>query len=406
MRSPLPDPSYDDAPTGSGASQAPTQTLTFRPRIALADESLRPTRAEIDLDAIAHNLGVLRRLANPAKVLAVVKADAYGHGVVPVARRLEADGVDGFGVALAEEGLELREAGVRAPILVLNGVYGGAYADVLEAGLWPVVYDLAQVEAFDRAAPDRRYRVHVKIDTGMARLGVPLRELDAFLAGLAKYPRCIVSGVMTHLSSADTDREATAEQLARFEGALAAVRAAGHRPDLVHASNTAATLREPTGRYDMVRPGGALYGISFGLDEGASLRPALRLRTEIIALRDLEAGDPVGYDRTYRCTRPTRIATVPLGYGDGLPRELSNRGVMLVRGVRCPIVGRVSMDLTTLDVTDVGGVSIGDEVVVLGEQRTADGSRARIDADEVARTAGTIAYDVLTSVSRRVPRSY
>ncbi|GAB4215432.1 MAG: alanine racemase [Sandaracinaceae bacterium] len=406
MRSHALDPMAADAASGSPSSAVPTQTLTFRPRIALADESLRPTRAEIDLDAIAHNLGVLRRLAAPAKVLAVVKADAYGHGVVPVARRLEADGVDGFGVALAEEGLELREAGVRAPILVLNGVYGGAHADVLEAGLWPVVYDLAQIEAFDRAAPDRRYRVHVKIDTGMARLGVPMRQLDAFLDGLARHPRCVVAGVMTHLSSADTDREATFEQLARFDRALDAIRAAGHRPELVHASNTAATLGEPAGRYDMVRPGGALYGISFGLAEGASLRPALRLRTEVIALRELEPGDPVGYDRTYRCVRRTRVATVPVGYGDGLPRELSNRGVMLLRGMRCPIVGRVSMDLTMLDVTDVEGAAIGDEVVVLGEQRTATGTYARIDADEVARTAGTIAYDVLTSVSRRVPRSY
>jgi alanine racemase len=383
----------------------PEQTLTFRPRIALADESLRPTRAEIDLEAIAHNLAVLRRLAAPAKVLAVVKADAYGHGVVPVASRLEDDGVDGFGVALAEEGLELREAGIRAPILVLNGVYGGAHADVLEAGLWPVVYDLGQVEAFDRAAPDRTYRVHLKIDTGMARLGVPLRELDAFLAGLERHPRCVVAGVMTHLSSADTDPTATAEQLARFERALGAIRAAGHRPSLVHASNTAATLGEPTGRYDMVRPGGGLYGISFGMPEGTGLRPALRLRTEIIALRELGAGEPVGYDQTHRCARPTRIATVPLGYGDGLPRELSNRGAMLVRGLRCPILGRVSMDLTTLDVTHVEGVHLGDEVVVLGEQRWGE-RRDSIDADEVARTAGTIAYDVMTSVSRRVPRMY
>lgn len=383
----------------------PEQTLTFRPRLALADESLRPTRAEIDLEAISHNLAVLRGLAAPAKVLAVVKADAYGHGVVPVAARLEEDGVDGFGVALAEEGLELREAGIRAPILVLNGVYGTAHADVLEAGLWPVVYDLAQVEAFDRAAPDRPFRVHVKLDTGMSRLGVPLRELPRFLKGLDRFPRCIVSGVMTHLSSADTEPEATAGQLRLFEGALATVRAHGHRPDLVHAANTAATLAHPEGRYDMVRPGGALYGISFGLGQGAELRPALRLRTEIIALRELEEGDTVGYDRTFRCPRRARIATVPMGYGDGLLRELSNRGAMLVRGTRCPIVGRVSMDLTMLDVTDVTDAAIGDEVVVLGTSRHGE-REAHIDADEIARIAGTIAYDVMTSVSRRVPRSY
>jgi alanine racemase len=383
----------------------PEHTLTFRPRLALADESLRPTRAEIDLDAIAHNLAVLRGLAAPAKVLAVVKADAYGHGVVPVAARLEEDGVDGFGVALAEEGLELREAGIRAPIVVLNGVYGSAHADVLEAGLVPVVYDLEQIEAFDRAAPDRPYRVHVKIDTGMSRLGVPLRGLDAFLEGLSRFPRCIVAGLMTHLSSADTDPSETSAQIERFEAALAKVRGRGHRPDLVHAANTAATLAHPRSRYDMVRPGGALYGISFDLPQGRELRPALRLRTEIIALRDLEEGETVGYDRTFRCTRPTRVATVPMGYGDGLLRELSNRGSMLVRATRCPILGRVSMDLTMIDVTEVPAAAIGDEVVILGEQRHGE-RHARIGADEIAKLAGTIAYDVMTSVSRRVPRSY
>jgi alanine racemase len=382
----------------------PEHTLTFRPRLALADESLRPTRAEIDLEAITHNLAVLRGLAAPAKVLAVVKADAYGHGVVPVAARLEEDGVDGFGVALAEEGLELREAGIRAPIVVLNGVYGSAHADVLEAGLVPVVYDLGQIEAFDRAAPDRPYRVHVKIDTGMSRLGVPLRGLDTFLDGLARFPRCIVAGLMTHLSSADMDADETSAQIERFESALAKVRARGHRPDLVHAANTAATLAHPRSRYDMVRPGGALFGISFDLPQGRELRPALRLRTEIIALRDLEEGDTVGYDRTFRCARPTRVATVPMGYGDGLLRELSNRGSMLVHATRCPILGRVSMDLTMIDVTEVPA-TISDEVVILGEQRHGE-RRARIGADEIAKLAGTIAYDVMTSVSRRVPRSY
>lgn len=383
----------------------PEHTLTFRPRLALADESLRPTRAEIDLDAIAHNLAVLRAMAAPAKVLAVVKADAYGHGVVPVATRLEEDGVDGFGVALAEEGLELREAGIRAPIVVLNGVYGGAHADVLEAGLAPVVYDLGQIEAFDRAAPDRPYRVHVKIDTGMSRLGVPMRELEHFLDGLSRHPRCIVAGLMTHLSSADTDAAETSAQIERFDDAIARVRARGHRPDLVHAANTAATLAHPRSRYDMVRPGGALYGISFDLPEGRDLRPALRLRSEIIALRELEEGETVGYDRTFRCRRRTRVATVPMGYGDGLLRELSNRGTMLVRATRCPILGRVSMDLTMIDVTDVEGVVLGDEVVILGAQRHGERA-ARIDADEIAKLAGTIAYDVMTSVSRRVPRSY
>ncbi len=390
----------------TAAVRRPEHTLTFRSRIQLADESMRPTRAEIDLDAIAHNLSVVRSFAAPARVLAVVKADAYGHGVVPVALRLEDEGVDGFGVALAEEGLELREAGVRAPILVLNGVYGHAHGDVLEAGLTPVVYDLGQIAAFDAAAPDRPYRVHLKVDTGMSRLGVEARELDRFLAGLASYPRCIVSGLMTHLASADTDPASTDRQLALFEEARVKVLAAGHRPDTLHAANTAATLAHPAARFDMVRPGGALFGIGMGMPQAAELRPAMRLRSEVIAQRELPEGARVGYDGTFVAQRPTRIATVPLGYGDGLARELGNRGGMLIRGVRCPIAGRVSMDLTMLDVTDLPACAIGDEVVVLGSQPTIAGGIASITADELARESGTIAYDVLIAVSRRVPRVY
>lgn len=362
---------------------------------------MRPTRAEIDLDAIAANFARITELAGGRRVLGVVKADAYGHGVAPVANRLEIEGIGGFGVALAEEGLELREAGIRAPILVLNGVYGGAHRDVLEAGLTPVVYDLGQIEAFDRAWPEAPYRVHLKVDTGMARLGVPLRELEGFLDRLAAHPRCVLSGLMTHLSSADTDPETTARQLAAFEEARALVRSRGHQVELAHVANTAATLSLPASHFDMVRPGGALFGLSFGLPEGRSLQPALRLRSEVIALRDVPAGSPVGYDGTFRTTRPSRIATVPIGYADGLSRSLSNRGSMLVRGARVPIAGRVSMDLAMLDVTDVPGVTVGNEVVVIGAQ-----GDERIDAEEVARLQGTIAYDVLIAVSRRVPRVY
>lgn len=383
------------------ALRRPEHTLTFRSRIELADESMRPTRAEIDLAAIAHNLAVVRSFAAPARVLAVVKADAYGHGVVPVALRLEDEGVDGFGVALAEEGLELREAGIRAPVLVLNGVYGRAHADVLEAGLTPVVYDLAHVEAFDRAAPDRPYRVHLKVDTGMTRLGVQMRELPRFLEGLARFPRCVLSGLMTHLASADTDPEATAAQLKLFDEARSLVFAAGHTPGTLHVANTAATLGRPASRFDMVRPGGALFGIGMGVPEARELRGAMRIRTEVISIREIEAGTRVGYDGTFEATRTTKVATVPIGYGDGLPRQLGNRGVMLVRGERCPIIGRVSMDLTMLDVTRVPACSLNDEVVVLGAQ-----GQGVITADEIAALSGTIAYDVLTSVSRRVPRTY
>lgn len=380
---------------------APAEKHASWPRLASASGTLRPTRAEVDLAAVGHNLRTVRRAAGRARVLAVVKADAYGHGVAPVAAHLQAQGVDGFGVALAEEGLELRSAGIHAEILVLNGVYGGAHGAVLEAGLTPVVYDLADVDAFRRAARGRPYAVHVKVDTGMSRLGVPHDRLDAFLERLDRMGPVRVEGVMTHLAAADSDDDFTALQLDRFEGALRHMAARGHRPRYVHAANSAATFRHPGARFEMVRPGLALFGYRPAPDVEADLSPAMRLRTEVIALRDLSVGSPVGYNGTFRASRPTRLATVPVGYGDGLLRALSNRGEVLVRGRRCPIVGAVSMDLTVIDVTDVGGVSVADEVVLLGSQ-----GRDRITAEEIAGWAGTIPYEVLTNVSRRVPRFY
>lgn len=379
----------------------PAQTIAFRPRLQPADECLRPTRAEVELSAIAHNYRVLRAAAGKSRVLAVVKADAYGHGVVPVAGRLQTEGVDGFGVALAEEGLELRDAGITSDIVVLNGVYGGAHGEVLRAGLTPVVYDLGEIEAFVRAAPGRPFSVHVKVDTGMARLGVPVAQLDGFLERLARYRQVHVEGVLTHLATADCDDEHTALQLARFEKALRLFRAYGYRPQVVHAANSAATLRRPESHYDMVRPGIALFGYGAPADTSVRLEPALRLRTEVIALRDLPTGANVGYNGTYRTARPSRIATLPVGYGDGLMRAHSNRGHVLIRGHRCPIVGAVSMDLTAVDVTEAPGVSVGDEGVLLGRQ-----GEVRIGAEELADAAGTIPYEVLTNVSRRVPRVY
>ena len=385
----------------TAAADRPDTAVILRPRLQRSDECLRPTRAEVDLDAIAYNLSVVRAVAGRARVLAVVKADAYGHGVIPVARRLQHDGIAGFGVALAEEGLELREAGIEADILVLNGVYGGAHADVLEAGLTPVVYELGDVAAFHRAAAGRPFSVHLKVDTGMSRLGVPLDRLDDFLARFARFSGARISGLMTHLACADSDDAFTALQLQAFTRAIHALRARGHRPKVTHAANSAATFRHPSARCDLVRTGLALYGYPGAPDVDLPLRPAMRLRTEVITMRDLPVGGRVGYDGTFVAERRTRLATLPLGYGDGLMRAVSNRGVVLVRGRRCPIVGNVSMDLTTIDVTDVPDVAIGDEVLLLGDQEG-----ARVDADGLAQAAGTIPYEVLTNVSRRVPRFY
>lgn len=359
----------------------------------------RPTVAEVNLDAIAHNLGCVRRVAGSAQMYAVVKADAYGHGLIPVARCLEQSGVDGICVALVEEGLALRAARIEIPILVLNGVYGNDHADVLRAGLTPVVYELSQAQAFASAAAGRSVRIHLKVDTGMARLGVPLDRLPAMLDGLAALPALRVEGLMTHLASADSDPAMTALQLERFAHAETLVRARGHQPRFVHASNSAGTYARTSNEHNLVRVGVALYGVAPMPGVGHDLMPAMQVRTQVIALRELPVGAPVGYGSTFRAQRPTRIATVAIGYGDGLLRAAGHHGAMLVRGVRATIAGVVSMDLTCLDVTDIPDVSVGDEVVVLGQQGAAE-----ITASELATVAGTIPYEVLTNLSARVPR--
>ena len=367
----------------------------------IAPGQVRPTRAEVDLDALAHNLRVVRRSAPASKVLAVVKADAYGHGLLPVARCLSASGIDGFGVALVEEGLALRDAGVGVPILVLNGIYDGAHRDTLEAGLTPVIYDLADVEAFARARPDAPIEIHLKLDTGMSRLGVPVAALDAFLDGVARFGHVRLSGLMTHLSSAEDDVEATRAQLAVFAAAKARIEARGHRPRVVHAANSAATMLRAEARFDMVRVGVVLYGVGPGVPIDADLKPVMRIVTSVARVTTLPPGATVGYGRTWRAERESRVATLAIGYGDGYMRHLSNRGEVLLRGRRCPIVGLVSMDLTGVDVTHLDGCERGEEAVVLGAQ----GGEV-LTAEEVGRAAGTIGYEVLCSIAPRVPRIY
>lgn len=370
-----------------------------------APTQIRRTRAEIDLDALAHNLLVVRSVAPASRVLAVVKADAYGHGLLPVSRRLAKEGIDGLGVALVEEGLSLRAAGLGLPILVLNGIYDGAHAETLRSGLTPVVYDLADASAFDAAASalGRPAEIHLKVDTGMNRLGVPLHALEPFLERLDRMNRIRVVGLMTHLSSAEDDPRATHEQLARFATAREIVRARGHRPLILHAANSAATLLREEARFDMVRTGVVLYGVSPGHEVAATpaLKPVMRIVTSVARVTTIEAGAAVGYGRTWRAERRSRIATLAIGYGDGFMRHLSDRGEVLIRGRRCPIVGLVSMDLTAADVTDLDVCERGDEAVVLGEQ----GDEV-LHAVDVANAAGTISYEVLCSIAPRVPRVY
>lgn len=393
-------------------TDAPDSVRVLRPRRAAPADALRPTRAEVNLAALRHNLRVMSRYAGRAKVWPVLKADGYGHGAPAVARTLERAGAEGFCVALLEEAVELREAGVRAPVLVMGGYYGGAYEEIVARSVVPVVYDASHLEGLARASRQlgRAVEAHLKIDTGMARLGVRPAELGAFVATLARFPEVKIVGLMTHLACAeaapdDGDRGGfTSAQVARFEEATAELARAGITPAVRHAANSAAVLRGQA-LFDAVRPGVAIFGVS-ALASGASeLRPAMRVRSEIVDLRTIEAGEGVGYGALFRASRTTRIATLPMGYADGLSRHLSNRSHVLVRGARAPIVGAVSMDMSMIDVTDVPGASLRDEVTVLGSQDGALGKGA-IGAEELAAQAGTIPWEVLTSISRRVPRFY
>lgn len=396
----------------------------LKPRRAAPNDAVRPTRAEVNLAALRHNLRVVTRHAKDAsgaraRVWPVLKADGYGHGAPAVARTLERAGAEGFCVALLEEAVELRDAGIRAPILVMGGFNAasrGTCEEIAARDVVPVVYDLSQIEGLARAARamGRPALAHIKVDTGMARLGVRMADLESFAERLAEYPEVQIRGLMTHLACADaeeTQPEAgfTAEQVARFEEATKRLVRAGAVTEGVvrHAANSAALLRGDA-IFDAVRPGIAIFGVS-PLSGGAlasgELRAAMRVRSEIVDVRTLQTGESVGYGSLFRASRTSRIATIPMGYADGLSRQLSNRGHVLVRGRRAPVVGAVSMDMSMIDVTDLPGTAMGDEVVVLGAQEGVLGKDA-ITAEEVAAHAGTIAWEIMTSISRRVPRFY
>jgi alanine racemase len=377
------------------------------PRRAAPADSVRPTRAEVSLENLRHNLTELARVAQ-VPIWAVLKADAYGHGAKAVARTLERAGAKGFCVALIEEGIELREAGILAPILVMGSHYTSAWAELLRQQLTPVLSRIDQIEALAEEVRERggaAFGVHVKIDTGMARLGVPFNQLGDFAAALLRRPELRLDAVMTHFASAESDALFVGQQLQLFERGTELLARMGLSFRLRHAANTAALLVHPQARLDLVRPGIGLFGLAPGIPGAECLRPVMRVRSEVISLRSLSPGASVGYGATFRAARESRIATIPMGYGDGLSRALSNRGHVLVRGRRAPIAGAVSMDLTSVDVTDIAGVQIGDEVVVLGSQEGPLGSDT-VSAEQIAAQTGTIAWEVLTGISRRVPRFY
>ena len=368
----------------------------------------RPVWAEVDLAAVRTNVRALREHCAPATVLSVVKADGYGHGAVPVARAALDAGAVGLGVALVEEGIELRDAGIDAPILVLSEPTPEAAAGVVSYGLTPVVYTIPGIEALAKAVADRgahdRLGVHLKVDTGMHRVGCRAEDAVDLAVQVADRPELALAGVCTHLAVADEPANPyTAEQLAQFDAVLRAFRERDLPTGTVHACNTAGAIDRPAARLDMVRVGIGCYGIAPAddLDGRIPLLPAMAVKARVSHVRTVPAGARISYGLRYETERETRIATVPIGYADGVPRELPHHdGAAIVRGRRCPIAGTVTMDQLMLDVGDLG-VEVGDEVVLLGRQGDEE-----ISAASWARAMGTIAYTIVCGIGPRVPRVY
>ncbi|MFQ5613094.1 MAG: alanine racemase [Anaerolineae bacterium] len=364
----------------------------------------RPTWIEIDLIALARNVRCLVELAAPARLMAVLKADAYGHGAVKVARTALNNGASWVGVATFGEAVALRQAGIDAPILVLGYMPAWQARDAIHFNISATIFTPDLARAFSQAAADLNQRayVHVKVDTGMGRLGLQPDEVVPFLQAMAGYPGLVVEGLFTHFATADeADLALAREQLARFQTLLDELTRLGLRPPLVHAANTGGLLNLPQARFDMIRPGIALYGLDPSaetpLPEG--FQPVLSFKTTVAQVKQLKPGSPVGYGATYRTQGEETIAIIPVGYADGFRRAPSRWQEVLVKGKRAPLVGRVSMDQSAINVTHIPNVRQGDEVVLIGRQ-----GQEVLSADEVAQNLGTINYEVVSQILARVPR--
>jgi alanine racemase len=365
-----------------------------------------PTSASVDLAALAHNLAYVRRLAPKSDVLAVVKANAYGHGAIEVARALQRLAVTRFAVATVDEGLVLRQAGVHDDIVVMGATVPAQFSELVAHRLTPVLFRADMVQTFaDKVPPAARpYPVHIKVDTGMGRLGLAGVELPDLISSSVFRTALHLEGVMTHLADADNEnRQHTETQLGRFQQSLDALRQHGFAVPLVHAANSAAIANYPASHYSLVRPGLLLYGYHTAA-QGAlpgEVRPILTWKATVAHLHHIQRGDSVSYNRTFIAPRPSRIAVLPVGYADGYNRLLSNRGAVLIGGRRAPIVGRVCMDMTMADVTDVPEVTIGDDAVLIGQQ-----GEECITAADLAAWQETIPYEILCAIGPRVPRQH
>lgn len=376
------------------------------------DKLLRPTWVEISLSRLRRNYQRIRHLAGARKVMAVIKADAYGHGAVAVARCLSGCGVDWFGVATVEEALELRAADIQQPVLLLGGLYMSDPAHLIEYRLTPSISSTMRLDTYAECA--RRHgqtiEFHLKVDSGLGRLGLPLDRLQGFVEHYRELDGLQMKGLFTHLASAeDLVASQTEEQGQRFASILEPLRAMKVEPELIHVSNSAALVTGRNFPENLVRVGALLYGYCMPLvvapgqelPKVPEFEPILTFKSRIVYMKDVPSGTPLGYGAGFHTRRASRIATVPVGYADGLSHALSNRGYAMVRGRRARIVGSISMDLSLLDVSDIPGTTIGDEVMLIG--RSDAGS---ITAVEIAQLLDTVPYEVLCSIGKRVPRIY
>jgi alanine racemase len=364
-----------------------------------------PTWVAIDLDVLRQNLSVIRGALGGQKILLVVKADAYGHGAVEVTREALASGVEMLGVATLHEGIELRRAGIGAPVLILSPSLTGEAAEIVEHGLRCTVSRLAMVKELASAArsAEQVQAVHLEIDTGMGRSGVTPAEALPLARAIAGESALRLEGLYTHFPDADaSDLSFSHEQVKRFLEVRAAIEAAGIAVPLVHAANSAALARIPGAAFDLVRPGILVYGIRPSqVPASFAVRPVMSFRSRLLQVRELPAGHSISYGRTFVTPRAMRVGVVGVGYGHGMSRDLSNRGQMLVRGKRVPVVGRVTMDMTMVDLETVPEAQVEDEVVVFGEQEG-----AIIPIEEVAAISGTVPYEIMCSIGKRVPRVF
>jgi len=372
----------------------------------------------INLDALRHNISEIQKLlqqhhpsSNPGypsspKIIGLVKADAYGHGLLPITKACRSGGIDFFGVALVEEALALREQGITSSLLILGPFSAEAIPVIIKEKLTPALSSLDMISLISQQARKNNtsVKVHLKVDTGLSRYGFLPEELMAALRKITTFPNIEIEGCFTHFAEADKpDSPFTFQQLQAFNKVLEAIRSQGFTIPLIHAANSAAVLTLPQSHFDMIRPGLILYGLypDSSLSDRIKLKPVLSWKTHLARLQSYPAHTSVGYNRTFLTQRDSLIATIPVGYGDGFSRLLSNRGFVLIRGKKANIVGNISMDLTTLDVTDIPEARVGDEVVLIGEQ----GDQS-VSAGDLAGFTGTIPYEIVCQIGKRVPRIY